>query len=386
MNLSFRNIFYTIASTFGLFAILVLGKPVLIPLAFALLISFILLPLAKRFEKWGINRTLSAVLTIFGVIILLSGGIFLFSSQIINLSTKISDFQDKILSVFTKATLYLNSNISFLPDIEENDLINRLKSWISQSAGGLVSKTFSNTASLIGGFVSVIIFTFLFLIYRSSLVHAFTSFFPKNKRDNAFQMFKEVQLVGKKYLLGMLILIIILGTANSIGLLIIGIDNPFLFGFLAGILAIVPYVGTLIGAAIPVLYSFLAYDSIWMPIAVIILFWVVQSVESNFLSPKIVGKSLNVNALTVILSIIVGASVWGVAGMILFLPFTAMFKTVCEKYEKLKPLALLIGEHNDKNGRSKGFVFKTMINKIKNWFYHILNYFKQEKKDSENKQ
>lgn len=384
MNLSFKNIFYTLSITFGFFAVLVLAKPVLIPLAFGLLVSFILLPMANRFEKWGINRILSTVLTIFGIILLLSGGIFLFSTQIINLSTKVSDFQDKILQVFTKATLYFNRNISFLPSIEEGDLINRLKSWFSESAGVLVSKTFNNTASFIGGFVSVIVFTFLLLIYRSSLTHAFSCFFPLNKRDNALQMFKKVQLVGKKYLLGMLILMIILGSVNSIGLLIIGIDNPFLFGFLAGILAIVPYIGTLIGAAIPVLYAFLIYDSVWMPIAVIILFWVIQSVESNFLSPKIVGKSLNVNALTVILSIIVGASVWGIAGMILFLPFIAMFKTVCEQYEELKPVALLIGEHNNKDKRSDGYFLKSMIIKIKSRYHYLMNNMKQRKKERYN--
>jgi predicted PurR-regulated permease PerM len=381
MSLSFKNIFYILSSIFAVFAILVLAKPVLIPLAFALLMSFILLPLVKKLEKWGINKTLSAVLTIFGIILLLSGGIFLFSSQIINLTSKISDFQDKILQVLTKVTLHFNNNISFIPAIEEGELISRLKNWVDESAGVLINKTFNNTASFVGGLVSVIIFTFLFLIYRNNLVYAFTCFFPKNKRDIAFQMFKKVQSVGKRYLFGMLVLIIILGTINSIGLLIIGIDNPFLFGFLAGILAIVPYIGTLIGAAIPILYAFLAYDSLWMPIAIIILFWVVQSVESNFLSPKIVGKSLELNVLTVILSIIIGASVWGVAGMILFLPFTAMFKVVCQQYKELKPVALLIGEHNSKNPRSIGSGLENFVNKITFRFYSLVQYFKQQKKD-----
>src|SRR5690606_14260515 len=109
--------------------------------------------------------------------------------------------------------------------------------------------------------------------------------------------------------------------ANSAGLWIIGIDNPFLFGFLAAILAIVPYIGTLVGASIPVLYAFMTADSLWVPVSVIILFYVIQLVESNFLSPKIVGSSLNLNALGAILSLLIGAAVWGIAGMILFLPF-----------------------------------------------------------------
>jgi predicted PurR-regulated permease PerM len=144
----------------------------------------------------------------------------------------------------------------------------------------------------------------------------------------------------------MMVIILILGFVNSIGLWIIGIDNPFLFGFLAGILAIIPYIGTNIGAVITVLYAVMTYDSAWMPITIAIFFWFISLIESNFLSPKIVGGNLRVNVLASILSIIIGASIWGIAGMILFLPFAAMLKVVCENYEELKPVALLMGEHN----------------------------------------
>jgi predicted PurR-regulated permease PerM len=79
-----------------------------------------------------------------------------------------------------------------------------------------------------------------------------------------------------------------------------------------------------------------------------VTFWAIQVVESNYLSPKIVGGTLKVNALAAIISIIVGAAVWGIAGMILFLPFTAMLKVVCHEYDELKPIALFIGEQNIK--------------------------------------
>jgi len=376
MHISFKHLFYIISCLFGVFAILILAKPVLIPLAFALLIAFILLPLVKQLERWGMGNIPAALLSIVFIVLLLSGGIFLFSAQLIDLSSKVSDFQDKILQTFTKATLFFNSHLSFLPSVDENEIITRLKDWVSESAGLLVSKTFNNTASFLGGLVSVIIFTFLILIYRKGFAKAFALFFPENDRSHALVMLKKVQLVGKKYLLGMVVLIIILGTANSVGLLIIGIDNPFLFGFLAGILAIIPYLGTLIGAAIPVLYAYLFYDPLWKPVAVVILFWVVQSVESNFLNPKIVGKSLNINALTAILSIIIGAAVWGIAGMILFLPFASMFKTVCEQYEKLKPVALLIGEHNvDKKQDNTDFI-KRCTDRLVSVYRYIIQRFK----------
>jgi predicted PurR-regulated permease PerM len=348
MNLSFQKLFYAIATVFALFAMLVLAKPILIPLSVALLISFILFPLAKKFESWKIGNTLAAFLSIFVVILILTGVIYFFSTQIISIAKDFTHFKDKIINAFADVTVYINSNVSFVENLERDELFNRMKDWLTDSTGFLISKTVNNTATFLAGLLATIIFTFLFLIYRNGLTQAFLTFSPENKRPQVLKMFKSVQQVGQKYLFGMLFLTLIIGLANSFGLMIIGIDNPFLFGFLGAALAIIPYIGTTMGAIIPVIYSFVSYDSIWTAVAVALLFWAVQLVSDNFLTPRIVGGSLQINALTAILSLFIGAAVWGLAGMILFLPFTAMLRVVCEEFEELKPLALIMGEQNKK--------------------------------------
>ncbi len=368
MNLSFQKIFYVIASSFGLIAILIFAKAILIPLAFALLLAFILFPLVKRFQRKGMGVIFATFLSMFIVTIVLAAGIFLFSTQIIGLSEEFYAFQNKLVNVFAEVTAYINSNINFIDNLEGDDLIGEVKTWLNESAGMLVKQTFSGTAAFLTGFVSTVIFTFLILIYYSGLTHAFVMFYPPEKRPRAARLFKSVQQVGQKYLVGMVMIIIILGIVNSVGLMIIGIDNPFLFGFLAAILAIIPYVGTVVGAAIPILYAFISYDNIWMPIAVALMFWLVQLVEANFLTPKVVGGSLKINALTAILSIIIGASIWGVAGMILFLPFAAMLKVVCAEYDELKPVALLIGEQGEEDDKPTPEVWLKLKKKVKGWF------------------
>jgi predicted PurR-regulated permease PerM len=363
MHLSFQKVFYVIASIIGVFTILILAKAVLIPIAFAFLVAFILFPVAKKLETWGANVTVSAFLSILGLFIIIGLAIFLFSNQIIQLSDNLTDFKVKVLNVFTDTTYFINKNIEIFPKLEKGELLEKIKVWINESSGRLLSQTFSSTANTIFGLFSSIIFTFLILIYRKGLIHALVSFYPQQHRDKAILMFKSVQQVGQQYLFGMLLVVLILGFVNSIGLWIIGIDNPFLFGFLAAVLALVPYAGTFIGSAIPILYALMTYDSIWIPFSIAIFFWIVQVIESNYLTPKIVGGNLKINAFTSILSIIIGASIWGIAGMILFLPFAAMLKTFCEQYIELKPFALLIGEQNydtkkvNKNNISK-FVSK----------------------------
>src|SRR5665647_964161 len=373
MNVSFQKLFYAIATAFLLFAILIFAKPILIPISIALLISFILLPLAKKFEKWKMGKTFAAFLSIFAVILIIGGVTYFFSTQIINIAQEFTHFQDKIILAFADVTLFLNNHVGFMENLEKGELFNRMKVWLTDSTQFLVSKTVSTTATFMAGMLATIIFTFLFLIYRDGLTKAFLAFSPENKRERVLKMFKSVQQVGQKYLFGMVILTIIIGLANSIGLWIIGIDNPFLFGFLGAALAIIPYIGTAFGAIIPILYAFVSYESLWPVIAVAILFWAVQLISDNFLSPKIVGGSLHINALVAILSLIIGALVWGVAGMILFLPFAAMLKVFCEEYEELKPIALLIGNQNYKEKNSDGKFIKRRFTKVQGWFskFHI---------------
>ena len=365
MKISFQKLFFILTFLFGFFAVLVIAKGILIPLTMALFISFILFPIVKKFEHWGINRLIAAFLSMLIIFIIISGGIIIFSTQIINLSSQLNDFTGKILKTLTEVVIFINDNINFIEELNREDLIQQGKEWIDESSGELIKSTFNNTASLLTGIIVCIVFTYLFLIYRDGLTSAIVTFGDRENKGKIFIMLRNIQSVGKKYLSGMFVLILILGFANSIGLWVIGIDSPFLFGFLAALLSVVPFVGTIIGASIPVLYSFISADSLWVPFAVILLFWVIQTVESNFLNPKIVGSSLNVNPLVAILSLLIGASVWGVAGMVLFLPFAAILKVICEEFEQLKPIALLIS--NDMGEQKKGSNTSKRIKDLKAW-------------------
>jgi len=375
MTLSFQRLFFAVASIFALFAIMILAKTILIPLSIALLISFILLPVVKKLEKWGVNKSLSVTFSILGVFIIIGGILLLFSTQFIKLSSKFTDFKEKILTAFTDLTLYINEHVSFLPDLEKEDLINKIKTWVSESSGTLISKSISGTSAFFAGFIISIIFTFLFLIYRKGLTNAFASFAKVENRPRVVKMLKSVQQVGQKYIIGMFILINLVGLINSIGLWIIGLDSPFFFGFLGATFSILPYIGTTIGTIIPAVFALVSYDTILIAVGVVILFWAVQLITDNFLTPKIVGTSLNVNALASILSIIVGASVWGAAGMILFLPFAAMLKVVCEEFDELKPVALLIGTKSyiDGSGKNKSV---GMIKKVWSWIKKVWGWIK----------
>jgi predicted PurR-regulated permease PerM len=137
---------------------------------------------------------------------------------------------------------------------------------------------------------------------------------------------------------------LIVGLLNSIGLLIIGVPHPFLFGFIAAVLTFIPYVGIIISSLLPIVVSWVTYNSIWYPIGVVIVFTIVQLLEAYIIFPLAVGNRLKINTLVIMVVIILGGIIWGATGMILFIPFISILKLIADRTESLKTLSLLLGD------------------------------------------
>ncbi len=344
MNISFKKTFYIFASAAAVLTLIYLGRPILVSMAMSLLISFILYPIVTRLESWRFSRATAAITTILVIVLAIASIFYAFGKQISGVMEELSNFERK-LTVLTKEVVdFMDDNLKAVPVIDGEEIIDKSQEWVEKSSKTWVSTTFSRTTALLSGIMMVIVYTFLLLIYRSGLKRVVVKSAPSRYHERVSNMLKEMQQVGKHYLVGMAIMIGILGVANSLVLLLFGIDHAFFFGFMAAFLAIIPYVGTTFGAAIPVLYAFMTNDSYLIPLGIMGCFWLIQVIESNFLSPKIVGGNLNINALAAIISLIIGGYLWGVAGMILFLPLTAIFKVFCSYFDQLKPVSLLLSD------------------------------------------
>jgi predicted PurR-regulated permease PerM len=145
------------------------------------------------------------------------------------------------------------------------------------------------------------------------------------------------------------IVYLVVGTLNSIGLLLLGVPHAIFFGYTAAILTFIPYVGIMVGALLPMAMSWITYNSIWYPISVVLLFSLVQYLEANVIFPLAVSNKLKINALATISAIFIGGIIWGVAGMILFVPFLAIAKLIVDNSPKLKTWSVLLGTSSIKN-------------------------------------
>jgi predicted PurR-regulated permease PerM len=144
------------------------------------------------------------------------------------------------------------------------------------------------------------------------------------------------------------IVYLVVGTLNSIGLLLLGIPHAILFGFIASVLTFIPYVGIMVASLLPITFAWMTYDSVWYPLGVVAVFAFVQYLEANLIFPMAVSSRLSINTLVTIVMILLGGLLWGAAGMILFIPYTAILKLIADRTEKLKTLSVLLGNENTK--------------------------------------
>ncbi len=140
---------------------------------------------------------------------------------------------------------------------------------------------------------------------------------------------------------------IIVGVLNSIGLLALGIKHAILFGMLTAIMTIIPYAGIVVSASLPVSIALLTKDSLWYPVGVIFVFSFVQYLEANVIFPKVVGTQLNVSTWATLVAIMVGGILWGVSGMILFIPFAAIMKIASDHIEGWSSINILLGRKEE---------------------------------------
>ncbi len=354
LNLNLSRISKYIFIISFVIAIAYFAQQILIPLAFSLFLALWLYPICSFFEK-KISRLFSIILAFILVMLVFVGIAYFFGSQFYALFENIKDFGKNIEVLIDKLVLavdqsFLNGKINFDKIVEQES-----QKIIGES--NIIEKTIMTSTGLITSGVLCFIYTFLFLLYRSSFKQLILYHFSSDTKKKASNVLYRIQTVAQSYFVGLFIIILILGTLNGLGLLIIGLDYPFLFGFFAAFLAIIPYIGTFIGGLLPFLYA-LINENIWSALFVIIWYMIVQGIEGNILTPKIVGSRVSLNPLIALIAILTGSLIWGVAGMILFIPFMAILKVIFDHIDVLKPYGYMLGSDFGNNKISELNSFK----------------------------
>jgi len=213
---------------------------------------------------------------------------------------------------------------------------------LKNNSGDLLQGTLQATLNTLFMAVMVPIYTALFLYSRNTFFYFLKALAGEKYKLRLQTILHKTTRTYHLYIKGMVLVYLIVGVLNSIGLLALGVNHAFLFGMMTAVMTIIPYVGIVISALLPISLAWITIGSIWVPLAIVAVFIFVQYLEANVIFPNVVGAQLNVNALATLISIIAGGIIWGVSGMILFIPFLAILKIIAEEVDGFEPLRILL--------------------------------------------
>lgn len=323
--------------------ILYLGKTFLIPIAIAIFLAMLLFPIVQKLERYHFKRQSAALVSILVLLLILGALSALVYYQVTILEADLPRLEKKIEEKTNRlqGLFYQTTDIT---QTEQDEIVEEQK-------GDIAKALFKGVRDFIlqGLFVLLFVFivltyTFFLMVYQQRIQNFFVrlSIFGSERASKV--MFERISRIIHDYLMGVLTVISILAVVYALGFWAIGIEHAILFAMITALLRIIPYFGSFLGIALPVLFAFLVKDSLLYPALVLLFFMVTQVVEANLLTPYITGSKVKLNPLATIMIILLGNLLWGVPGMILFVPMFASLKVILDRVPRLKPYGYLLGK------------------------------------------
>jgi len=323
--------------TFLIVTALIITKPLLVPLFFSVLLAYLLYPAAEQLENRGFSRILTNFLLIFTTAVVVVGSVYGMALLVATFTSDLPQIQEQ----FRQNLSSFQRSIGGLVGVPENQQDTMIKNAVGNT-GQYLKTFFTATANSILAVGLVPVYTFLLLFYRDKFKKFINLLIPSDQQSIAESIIDQASEVVPRYMKGLIIACIILMGLNTLGFYLVGVQYAMLFGIIAAIFNLIPYLGTVLGYGIVFIFV-LATQSTGVALAVVGQFFVVQFLENNILTPNITGSYVQINPLVIIFSLIGGGMIWGLPGMFMVIPYLAMLKIVCENIDSLKPIGYLLG-------------------------------------------
>lgn len=215
-----------------------------------------------------------------------------------------------------------------------NQAITQVSKYITVSFTSIFEFSKSFGSSIVNAFLGLFISFYLlkdYEFFKNMYNKAMALFFSEKKLASINKTGNEINDIVSRFIRGQLLDALIVGLLSSIGLSIIGLDFAFLIGFAAGLANVIPYVGPVVGCVPAIIVGLLSphpINAVWS----VLVFFIVQQLDSAVISPKVVGDSTGLHPVFIILAIIIGGSTGGILGMILSVPVMGIIKLFVQKY------------------------------------------------------
>lgn len=320
------------------------GKSLFIPLSFGLLVAIVAYPACKWLEQRRWPRSLAILSILLAVAVLFAGLLALLFYEANLFLDNLPAVSEKLNQYSNAIRFWIDSTFRVTREVQD-DLLEKMAANFEENISSLLSNAISATGSTAIMLFLIPVFAALFLFHRRTFVYFLESLVGAGYKDKLQVIVRESIISYYKFVKGTCFVYCIVGVLNSLGLLALGIQHAFLFGMVTAFMTIIPYVGIIMSASLPVAVALITKDSVWYAIGVVSVFSFVQYLEANVIFPRIVGQQLNLSTWAVVVAMIVGTLLWGIPGMILFTPFAAILKIFSDHMKELEAVNILLNRN-----------------------------------------
>jgi len=315
--------------------VLKLARPVFIPFILAVFLSYIIDPILTFLTRcrcprpWAVPVVLALMfvfLYLIGVLVFSSGKAF---------AAELPKYQERLADISRILEHGIGPFKIDVPTALGSLDINRVGSVILGAIGPFF------------GVIGKLLLVFLFLVFIVAGRGRAEAKIPKAIGDGhasrVHGVLERINVQIRKYL----VIKTAIGAANGLIVWIVlkafGVDFAFLFGLLAFALNYIPNIGSLVATVLRVGFAFFQFGTFWTPFWIFVITVGLDNVLGNFIEPRVMGKGLGLSPLLVFFSLLFWGWLWGIPGMILSVPLTAVVRIVCQNIPALRPVAVLMG-------------------------------------------
>ena len=319
--------------------VLYFARPIFMPLALAGILALVFMRPSGWFERRGVPRLVTAILS--GIIVagLVAGVVLLINWYIHRFAMDLPQLEKKVGAVLNEARQFLKSQWGLrIPGGKSGQPL------VDMAVAGRM------TTSVLGVVIGVLIHLILIVVYmimlltmRSHIHNFFLKLVREPNKPRIELVMRRSVKVAQEYIYGMMIIIVYLWVLYGIAFSIIGVRYALFFAILCGTLEIIPFVGNITGSTLTCVMALSQGGGIHMVIGILVSYCIIQFSQFYIVSPLVMRAQVNLSPLFTIVCLIAGELLWGIPGMILAIPCLAIFKIACDEVEFLRAFGFLLG-------------------------------------------
>jgi predicted PurR-regulated permease PerM len=347
-----RSVGVTTLTVLALLYTLYFARPFLLPLAFALLLSFLFSPVVRALARWRIKPPLGAGIVVLAMLGGLVLGAYELAGPVQSWAAKapetLSIAQKKIralLRPIERASKQIETATGTGAASPSREVVVRQESTVSKIVG--VTQHFMATA------LQVVILLYFLLaagdLFLQKLIKVLPTLSDKRK---AVEIARETEASISTYLLTTALMNVGEGVVVALAMWLLGMPNPLLWGALVVLLEFIPYLGAVMAVGVLGIAAITVYDTVGQALLVPGAFLLVNAVQANLVSPMLMGHKLKLNPVALLVGLAFWFWIWGIAGAFIAVPLLATFKIFCDHIESLAAVGEFLGMRDDDERRA----------------------------------